>query len=59
VYSLALVSLAVLVGRRRRLTGQAGYWRSMLFPLAPILDWALLQHSPSPICSTRMSDDRA
>jgi len=41
VYSLALVSLAVLVGRRRRLTGQAGYWRSMLFPLAPILGLGL------------------
>jgi len=35
------VSLAVLVGRRRRLTGQAGYWRSMLFPLAPILGLGL------------------
>jgi amino acid transporter len=37
VYSLALVSLAVLVGRSRRLTGQPGYWRSPLYPLAPIL----------------------
>ena len=37
VYSLALVSIAVLVGRRRRLTGQPGYWRSPLFPLAPVL----------------------
>jgi amino acid transporter len=37
VYSLGLVSLAVLIGRRRHLTGQAGYWRSPLFPLAPIL----------------------
>jgi amino acid transporter len=37
VYSLALVSVAVLVGRSRRLTGQAGYWRSPLYPLAPIL----------------------
>jgi amino acid transporter len=36
VYSLALVSFAVLVGRSRRLTGQPGYWRSVLFPLAPI-----------------------
>jgi hypothetical protein len=27
---------AVLVGWSRRLTGQPGYWRSMLFPLAPI-----------------------
>jgi amino acid transporter len=41
VCSLALVSLAVLVGRRRRLTGQAGYWRSLLFPLAPILGLGL------------------
>jgi amino acid transporter len=37
VYSLGLVSLAVLVGRRRRLTGQPGCWRSSLFPLAPVL----------------------
>jgi amino acid transporter len=37
VYSLGLVSIAVLVGRRRRLTGQPGYWRSSLFPLAPVL----------------------
>jgi amino acid transporter len=37
VYSLALVSLAVLVGRSRRLTGQPGYWRSLLYPLAPVL----------------------
>jgi amino acid transporter len=37
VYSLGLVSFAVPVGRSRHLTGQSGYWRSMLFPLAPIL----------------------
>jgi amino acid transporter len=37
VYSLGLVSAAVLVGRQRRQTGQAGYWRSPLFPSAPIL----------------------
>ncbi len=37
VYSLGLVSLAVLVGRSRRLTGLSGYWRSPLYPLAPIL----------------------
>jgi amino acid transporter len=37
VYSLALVSVAVLVGRLRHLTGQSGYWRSPLYPLAPIL----------------------
>ncbi len=34
---LALVSLAVIVGRRKGLTGRAGYWRSWLFPLAPVL----------------------
>ena len=33
----SLVSLAVLVGRSRRLTGQPGYWRSPLYPLAPVL----------------------
>jgi amino acid transporter len=37
VYSLGLVSFAVLVGRSRRLTGQPGYWRSLLYPLAPVL----------------------
>jgi amino acid transporter len=37
VYSLGLVSVAVLVGRKRLLTGQPGYWRSPLFPLAPVL----------------------
>ncbi len=37
VYSLGLVSVAVLIGRRRLLTGQPGYWRSPLFPLVPIL----------------------
>jgi amino acid transporter len=37
VYSLGLASLAVLVGRKRHLTGQPRYWRSPLFPLAPIL----------------------
>jgi hypothetical protein len=37
VYSLGLVSFAVLVGRLRRLTGQSGYWRSPLYPLAPVL----------------------
>jgi amino acid transporter len=34
---LALVSFTVLVGRRKGLTGGAGYWRSPLFPIAPIL----------------------
>ena len=37
VYCLALVSLAVWVGRRQGLTGQPSHWRSPLFPLAPIL----------------------
>ena len=37
VYCLALVSFAVLVGRSRRLTGQPGHWRSLLYPLAPVL----------------------
>ena len=37
VFALALVSLAVLVGRRRGLTGQPGSWRSALFPAAPVL----------------------
>jgi amino acid transporter len=37
VYSLAPVSFAVLVGRSRQLTGQRGYWRSPLYPLAPLL----------------------
>jgi amino acid transporter len=41
VYSLALVSFAVLVGRSRQLTGQRGYWRSPLYPLAPILGLVL------------------
>ncbi len=37
VYSIGLVSVAVLVGRSRRLTGQPGYWRSPLYPLIPVL----------------------
>jgi amino acid transporter len=37
VYSLGLVSVAVLTGRRRGLTGQPGYWRSPWFPLGPVL----------------------
>ena len=41
VYGLALVSLAVLVGRLKGLTGKPGYWRSPLFPLAPVLGLAL------------------
>ena len=41
VYSLGLVSYAVLIGRSRQLTGQPGYWRSMLFPVAPVLGLVL------------------
>ena len=41
VYCLALVSLAVLAGRWKGLTGHPGYWRSPLFPLAPVLGLAL------------------
>jgi amino acid transporter len=41
VSSLAMVSLAVLVGRMKGLTGQPGYWRAPLFPLAPILGLGL------------------
>ncbi|HTY49215.1 MAG TPA: APC family permease [Steroidobacteraceae bacterium] len=41
VFTLALVSCAVWVGRRRGLTGAPGYWRSPLFPLAPVLGLAL------------------
>jgi hypothetical protein len=36
VYVLLLVSLAVLVGRLRRMTGQPGYWRLWLYPLVPV-----------------------
>jgi amino acid transporter len=41
VFALALVSLAVLVGRRRGLTGKAGFWRSPLYPLAPVAGLAI------------------
>lgn len=41
VYGLALVSTAVLVGRSRGLTGKPGFWRSPLFPLAPLLGLAM------------------
>jgi amino acid transporter len=40
-YGLALVSLAALVGRLKGLTGSPGFWRSPLFPLAPVLGLAL------------------
>ncbi len=36
-YALVLVSIAVLVGRARRQTGGLGFWRSPLYPLAPVL----------------------
>ena len=41
VYSLGLVSVAVLVGRAKGSTGQPGYWRSPLYPLAPVLGLGL------------------
>lgn len=37
VYGWSLVCLAVLVGRRRGLTGAAGFWRAPLHPVAPII----------------------
>jgi amino acid transporter len=37
VYAWGLVCLAVLVGRRRGLTGGPGYWRAPLHPVAPVL----------------------
>jgi amino acid transporter len=36
VYGWSLVCLAVWVGRVKGLTGGPGYWRSPLFPLAPV-----------------------
>ncbi|HVS78491.1 MAG TPA: APC family permease [Steroidobacteraceae bacterium] len=41
VYALALVSIAVLVGRVRGQTGGAGFWRSPWYPLVPLLGLAL------------------
>jgi amino acid transporter len=41
VYALALVSVAVLVGRVRGQTGAAGFWRSPCYPLLPLLGLAL------------------
>jgi amino acid transporter len=41
VYALALVSVAVLVGRARGLTGAPGFWRSPFYPLLPVLGIAL------------------
>jgi amino acid transporter len=40
-YTFTLVCLAVLVGRTTGLTGKAGYWRSPLFPLVPVLGLCL------------------
>jgi amino acid transporter len=37
VYGWSLVCLAVLVGRRKGLTGGPGYWRAPLYPLFPVL----------------------
>jgi amino acid transporter len=37
VYGWSLVCLAVLVGRRKGLTGSPGYWRAPLYPLFPVL----------------------
>lgn len=41
VYALALVSIAVLVGRLRGRTGGPGFWRSPCYPLMPLLGLAL------------------
>ncbi len=41
VYALALVSVAVLVGRIRGQTGAPGFWRSPFYPLMPLLGVAL------------------
>ena len=37
VYGWSLVCLAVLIGRRKGLTGASGYWRAPLYPLFPVL----------------------
>ena len=41
VYGWSLVCLAVLIGRLKGLTGREGYWRSPLFPLAPVAGLAM------------------
>ena len=42
VYGFGLVCLAVLRGRAKGLTALPGYWRSWLFPLAPVLGLAMV-----------------
>jgi amino acid transporter len=42
VYTYGLVCTAVLRGRARGLTALPGYWRSWLFPLAPVLGLAMV-----------------
>ena len=37
VYGWSLICVAVLIGRRKGLTGGPGYWRAPLFPLFPLL----------------------
>jgi len=41
VYAWGLVCFAVLIGRIKGLTGARGYWRSPLYPLAPIAGLAM------------------
>jgi amino acid transporter len=41
IYTLALVCFAVLIGRRKGFTGQPGFWRAPLYPLAPALGLCL------------------
>jgi len=41
VYGWSLVCVAVLIGRLKGLTGGPGYWRSPLFPLAPLVGLAM------------------
>jgi amino acid transporter len=40
-FTLGLVSWAVFAGRLKGLTGQRGHWCSPLFPLAPLMGFAL------------------
>ena len=41
VYAWPVLCIAVIVGRRRGLTGGPGYWRAPLFPLAPVIGLAM------------------